>query len=372
MKKTALIAPLLLLFCSTGRENFTEKKWAQEVQASRPEALHAPHFRDGEYFNPWMPMQKKGIGELLFWKLTSKDLYTEEENKLPQVVPGAMERIRAAGGRDFILWVGHNTFLVRVGGRYWITDPVFSNRVIILGRKTKPGITMKEMNLLTEQPNIIITHNHHDHLDEESIRRLPAGSRVFTPLGLKDLITGLGKKHVRQMDWWQEYEADGMRLVCLPAQHWSRRIGQGYNETLWAAFLLITPSATLFFGGDSGYFIGYREIGRKYPGIDYALIPVTAYHPRWFMHYAHMDAGEAIEAFRDLGAKYFIPTQWGTFHLGDEPPGYTGIDLVRKIGEKGVERKRFLIMKIGELVFIDGRKRISPFIAETAVKAPRQ
>jgi L-ascorbate metabolism protein UlaG (beta-lactamase superfamily) len=114
--------------------------------------------------------------------------------------------------------------------------------------------------------------------------------------------------------------------------------------------LLITPTVKIYFGGDSGYFIGYKEIGAKYPGIDYALIPTTAYHPRWFMHYPHMDIDEALQAFRDLGATYFIPTQWGTFQLGDEPIGYPALDLKRKIKSGKWDPSRFLILDIGEMV----------------------
>jgi len=94
------------------------------------------------------------------------------------------------------------------------------------------------------------------------------------------------------------------------------------TSPLWASYLLITPETVIYYGGDSGYFVGYREIGRQFPNINYALLPLTAYHPRWFMHYAHMNVPEALAAFIDLGARYFIPNQWGTFHLGDEPPGY--------------------------------------------------
>jgi L-ascorbate metabolism protein UlaG (beta-lactamase superfamily) len=134
------------------------------------------------------------------------------------------------------------------------------------------------------------------------------------------------------MDWWQEMDfGNGTQLVCLPMQHWSRRIGQGFNDTLWASFMLITPEVTIYLGGDSGYFIGYKEIAKRFPGIDYALLPTTAYHPRWFMHYNHMNVDEAIEAFHDLNARFMIPQQWGTFHLGDEPPGYPALELKRKI-----------------------------------------
>ncbi|MCG6537286.1 MAG: MBL fold metallo-hydrolase, partial [Syntrophales bacterium LBB04] len=97
---------------------------------------------------------------------------------------------------------------------------------------------------------------------------------------------------------------------------------------------------------------GYREIGRIYPNIDYALLPTTAYHPRWFMHYAHMNVEEAIYAFRDLGAKHMIPTQWGTFHLGNEPIGYAALDLKRTIKHKGLDPSRFIFMDIGQVVTI--------------------
>lgn len=145
-------------------------------------------------------------------------------------------------------------------------------------------------------------------------------------------------------------------LVCLPMQHWSRRIGQGLNETLWASFLLITPTAKIYFGGDTGYFIGHREIGKRYPGIDYALLPTTAYHPRWFMHYAHMDIDEALAAFDDLGARTMIPHQWGTFHLGDEPVGYSALELKRKITGQGLDSSRFIILNIGEIHPITTKK----------------
>jgi len=114
--------------------------------------------------------------------------------------------------------------------------------------------------------------------------------------------------------------------------------------------MILSPDVTIYFGGDSGYFIGYREFGKKFNPIDYALMPTTAYHPRWFMHYHHMNIPEAIEAFRELGAKYFIPTQWGAFHLGDEPPGFPALDLAREIKEQRLDPERFLMMDIGEVV----------------------
>jgi L-ascorbate metabolism protein UlaG (beta-lactamase superfamily) len=131
-------------------------------------------------------------------------------------------------------------------------------------------------------------------------------------------------------------------------------MGQDFNETLWASYMLITPGVKIYLGGDSGYFIGYREIGRRFPGIDYALLPTTAYHPRWFMYYSHMNIDEAIAAFADLEARYMIPHQWGTFQLGDEPPGYPCLDLKRQIAEKRLDASRFIIMDIGEIHAVAG------------------
>lgn len=337
--------------CSSLTPDFDETAWHKKVMATNPDDLYAPHEKDGVFFNPWMPMEKKSIGTLLRWRLAPSQEYTEaEKNFLPPVIPDAVARIRAAGDKDFIFWVGHGTFFMRINGRYWLTDPMFSDRALLPKRKTPPGITIDEILTITDQITCVITHNHYDHLDENSIRALPDSTRFFVPLGLKDFVTDLGKSRVTEMDWWESADlGDGTRLYCTPMQHWSRRIGQGFNTTLWASFLITAPDVSIYFDGDGGYFKGYREISRRFPGIDYALIPVTAYHPRWFMHYAHMNINEAVRAFDDLGAGVLIPTQWGAFSLGDEPAGYPVLDLGRTISEKNLDAGQFLIMDIGGL-----------------------
>jgi N-acyl-phosphatidylethanolamine-hydrolysing phospholipase D len=306
-----------------------------------------------------MAAENRGFGTFLKWRLFGKKAeYTKEEQEfLPAFIPGAAGRIASMGGRDFILWVGHSTFLVRMNGEYWITDPVFSDRIVILKRETPPALTVRELSALTGPLNVLISHNHYDHLDEESIRGLPAGSRFFVPLGLGKYVRKISGGKVIEMDWWRGVECGkGARVICLPMQHWSKRITQGTNTSLWASFLLVSPRVSVYYAGDSGYFAGYREIGRRYPGIDYVLMPTTAYRPRWFMHYAHMDVQEALDAFKDLGARHFIPTQWGTFHLGEEPPGYPGLDLKRSIARRGLDGSRFLIMDIGQVVELKGKK----------------
>jgi N-acyl-phosphatidylethanolamine-hydrolysing phospholipase D len=355
----ALVSLLFVFACGTMGEPFNEKAWRLKVEGEDANMLYAPHYRKGRYFNPWLPSENRGFGTFLKWRLFGKKgSYTDEERAyLPSVVPDPLRRVESLHGKDYILWVGHATFLMRINGEYWLTDPVFSDRVVIPERKTPPAFRESVLKKLDGAVNVIISHNHYDHLDEESIRRLPPGTRFYVPMGLGGLVRGMGALDVVEMDWWQvTRSAKGSRLVCLPAQHWSRRLFQGVNRSLWAGYMIESPKTRVLYAGDSGYFIGYREIGRRFPGIDYALMPTTAYRPRWFMHYAHMDVREAIEAFRDLGARYFIPAQWGTFHLGDEPPGYPALDLRREIARQGLDASRFLVMDIGGIVTLDEKR----------------
>ena len=333
---------------------FDEAKWRKTVNSEKAADLYAPHQKDGIFFNPWNPMETDRFGELLKWKFSAKQPYTEKEKTfLPETVPDLIDRIEASPGRDFIAWIGHATFLMRIDGEYWLTDPIFSDRAFLPKRLTPPAIQAADLKKLTGRINVIISHNHYDHLDEASLEALPEGTRFFVPLGLKALAESMHSGEVREMDWWETIDlGDGRKLTCLPAQHWSRRIGQDTNASLWASFMLETPRTSIYYAGDSGYFIGYREIGRKFPGIDYALMPITAYHPRWFMHYNHMNVAEALEAFRELGAKYFIPTQWGTFHLGDDPPGYAALDLEEKIKAEKLDPGRFIVLNLGQMEMI--------------------
>ncbi len=352
-------ALLCLSGCIMSAPLFDEARWSNDVSHTNPAMLYAPHFKDGVFFNPWMPMDRSGFGRFIKWKLSSKIEYTrEEKNFKATVFPDLKQHIEQVPQKDFISWIGHATFLIRSNGQYWLTDPMFSNRALLPKRTVAPALTLEDINKLKGKINIIISHNHYDHLDAASLRGLPQDARVFVPLGLKGFVEGLNKKTVVEMDWWESYELDnGVKIVCLPAQHWSRRISQDANTTLWASFLIVTPGVTIYYGADSGYFLGYKEIGKVYPGIDYALLPIGAYHPRWFMHYAHMDIREVLQAFTDLGARYFIPTQWGTFQLGDEPPGYPVLDLEKTMKKSGFDSTRSIITNPGQVVGVSKRDR---------------
>jgi N-acyl-phosphatidylethanolamine-hydrolysing phospholipase D len=350
----AVLVATLVSSCVSNPVPFDEAQWRRDVESQRIEKLYEPHFEDGRYFNPWMPMERGGFWQFLRWKLSRKAPYTDEERAFKaNVILHLHDRIKALPDVDFIAWIGHSTFLMRLQGEYWLTDPIFSNRAFLPKRVTPPGINADELKELTGTVNVLISHNHYDHLDVESIRSLPEKSRVFVPRGLKKYVEAFHNGVVEELDWWKSIELKGgTKLVCLPAQHWSRRMDQAVNATLWASYLLITPGTSVYYGGDSGYFIGYREIGRRFPNISYALLPITAYHPRWFMHYAHMNPLEALDAFRDLGARYFIPTQWGTFRLADNPSGYPALDFMRVMRKMNLDPSRFIVMDIGGIEMV--------------------
>lgn len=346
-----LLIPLGFSCSNKDKKAFSERKWARQVEETSIADLYAPHFKENRAFNPWLQMKGKSFWDVLGWKLFSITHYSDEEKGfLPRVIPDTAQRLQQTHG-DFILWIGHNTFLIRINGVYWLTDPIFSKRALLPARVTPPALTLEAFNTIVKDVNVLISHNHYDHLDRNTIESLPRQSRIYAPKGLKAHLMDMNKSDVRAMDWWDQVQSGpDTTLVCLPTQHWSLRIGQSRNQSLWVAYLLITPRATLLFGGDTGYFKGFREIGRKYPDIDYAFMATTAYHPRWFMHYQHMNIPEAVKAFEELGARFFIPTQWGTFHLGSEPPGYPGLDLQRYIRQHKLDASRFKIMAIGEIL----------------------
>ena len=355
--KLALFCSLLLLTsCVFKPRDFDEAKWQETVEETKISDLYNNNLRDETFYNPWLEQEERTFAGFLRWRFSEKPDYSEEAKKnKPEVRENLMGRISALPPEtDFISWIGHATFLMRIQGEYWLTDPILTDRALLPKRVTPPAMQLKDLARLQGKLHVIISHNHYDHLDSETLENLPENSSIYVPQGLGEYVSSITTGVVKEMNWWEELQINTtVKLTCLPAQHWSRRIFQGYNTTLWASYMIETAETTVYFGGDSGYFKGYREIGRLFNDIDYALLPITAYDPRWFMHYAHMDTKEAIRAFGELGAEYFIPTQWGTFHLGDNPPGLPPLDLKRDIREMQLNPDRFLIFDIGEIRLIE-------------------
>ncbi len=151
-----------------------------------------------------------------------------------------------------------------------------------------------------------------------------------------------------ELDWWQSARHGRWTLTCLPAQHWSRRLGQGYNRTLWCSWLLDSGEHRYYFAGDTGYFEGFVELGRRFGPIDAAMLPIGAYEPRWFMRSQHMNPREAYQAFLDLGARFMLPMHWGAFDLTDEPMDLPPRELAQVIEGRGGDPARVPALAVGE------------------------
>jgi N-acyl-phosphatidylethanolamine-hydrolysing phospholipase D len=237
----------------------------------------------------------------------------------------------ALPGEIRVTWIGHATFLIQLGRLNLLTDPVFSDRVSPVSwagprRLVPPALSVDELPSIHA---VLLSHSHYDHLDRPSVIRLHRrfGDELewITPLGYQDWFRELGVEAVRELDWWERGELDGTGgpagITACPAQHWCRR-GFRTNQRLWAAYGVEGPAGQrVFFGGDSGYFPGYREIGERMGPFDLLLLPIGAYEPRWFMKTSHMNPEDAVQAYRDLGGRgVFVGTHWGTFRLTDEHP----------------------------------------------------
>lgn len=291
--------------------------------------LYAPHGAPGHFFNPWAPLRSSRL-QVLKWKL-GKNPYDKSTPPRVPVVVNDGGYLKDKGQPPSVTWVGHSTFAVQDGGDVFLTDPHFGRRALVPARVTPPGIPLEAV---PAEAFAVLSHNHYDHMDEWTIRHLPDTVSWFVPLGLGAWFRKRGRQAV-EMDWWQTTRHGRWTLTCLPAQHWSDRFGTSRNATLWCSWLLDSGERRYYFAGDSGYYHGFAEIGRRFPGIDVAFVPIGAYEPRWFMRSQHVDPEEGYQAFLDLGARTMIPMHWGCFDLTDEP-----VDLAPKVLAEVLERRR--------------------------------
>ena len=305
--------------------------------------LYAPHRDGAHFFNPWAVLPLRS-SDVLRWRL-SRNPY--DKNRSPQVQALANDGASLAGVESSasLTWVGHATFAVHDDADVFLTDPHFGGRALLPRRVQPPGIPLASV---PPDAFAVISHNHYDHLDEETVEALPASVTWFVPLGLAEWFRERGRERVIELDWWESARHGRWTLTCLPSQHWSRRIGHGRNEALWCSWLLDSGERRYYFAGDTGYFHGFAEFGRRFGPIDVAMLPIGAYEPRWLMHYQHMDPAETWRAFLDLGARWLAPMHWGTFDLTDEPVDLPPRELLRAIGEAKGDAARVKLFAIGE------------------------
>jgi L-ascorbate metabolism protein UlaG (beta-lactamase superfamily) len=317
------------------------------------QASPAHHTHEGFHNNyPHDPAQS-----FLLWQ------WERLSDGLPEAPPGGWQiphvktdaaALRANTSEPTLTWIGHSAFLLQLGGVNVLVDPQFSERASPVQFAGPQRIVPLPIDVagLPRIHVVLVTHNHYDHLDLDSVRRLaamPAGSPLFlVPLGLKAWFNGEGITRVEEYDWWQSRSEGPLRFTLVPAQHWSRRTLWDTNRTLWGGWVIEGAGLKLVHTGDLGYSKDARDIGERLGPFDMALIPIGAYAPRWFMKTMHVNPAEAVQVRADLRARKAIGMHWGTFRLTDEPLDEPPAVLATQRAAAGLSQEDFDVMKIGE------------------------
>jgi L-ascorbate metabolism protein UlaG (beta-lactamase superfamily) len=309
---------------------------------------------DGDrFFNPHA-RDDRTIGDLVKWWRTRTAAGWPES--LPLIVrtspppPPPPDQVAAT-------FIGHSTFLLQTPSLNAVTDPVWTNQAGPFGafgpRRVRPPAL--PLDAMPRVELVLISHNHYDHLQKQSVRDIAARWEPLfvVPLGLAPLLARWGVRRTVEMDWWDEREVlPGVDVTCVPAQHFSARGPHDRNRTLWAGYALRQGSATIYFAGDTGYSPQFAEIGRRVPGIDLALVPIGAYEPRWFMRPVHVNPEEAVRIHRDVGAQTSIAMHFGTFCLTDEGIDEPVAALRRACAAAALPDDAFRVPEFGESIRI--------------------
>ncbi len=335
MRLTFLTLFFLFLFYSTAVKSYGEgsspsslalnSKTLEEISK---EKLH--HTKSGRFHNPWRGATKYGFFSFLKWRFSSKPYKEEKKSEaaFPVTSPD-FEALERAGG-DYAVWLGHSTVLIKTAGKRILTDPIFwdINFIKTIKRKTPFPLDPEK---LPPIDFVLISHGHYDHLDKPSLKFLNKHSAptVITCPGYKKFLKKLGIKNHIETDWWEELSVEGVSFRAIPVSHWSKRTPLDTNKMLWCGFT-VEGSKKYVWIGDTGYFPGFSEVGKKLGPFNVAFVPIGSYEPRWFMELNHVNPNEALKVAEELGAKTFIPIHWGTFDLTDETL-HMPVDELKKI-----------------------------------------
>ena len=253
-----------------------------------------------------------------------------------------------------LTWIGHATLLLQLGGVNVLTDPHLTERASPLSffgpkRWMPPALDFGE---LPHIDAVVISHNHYDHLDAETVTRLnrqPGGPPIFyVPLGLKQWFAEAGISNVVELDWWETRRHASLALHFVPVQHWSSRTRFDRNRSLWGAWVIEHNDSRLIFCGDTGYSRDFQDIAARFGSFDLAAVPIGAYEPRWFMRPQHVNPEEAVQIHQDLNARHSVGIHWGTFVLTDEPLDEPPRRLGEALVAARVPNERFFLMQHGE------------------------
>ena len=318
------------------------------------EKLPYHHLPDGTFRNPeGSPVRANDVK-------FSYRTFIKEKKKIDITVPKdhvidkkiVKENLEKFKDDDYIAWIGHATFLIKLGETTIITDPVFSNNAgpLVFGPKryVEPAIELKE---IPKTDVFLLTHNHYDHQDMSTIRGFPyKDAKVLLPLKLGKYFKRY--KDVNEMDWYDEIQINNdLKITLLPAVHWSKRSLTDTNKTLWGNFLIEYKNKKIFFACDTGYGNIYKDLGEKYGPIDLSMINIGAYNfrPMFDKSIYHTTPEEALNIAQDLKSKKVLGTHWGTFVLSLEPIMEPPIRFKDNAEKFGFKKEDAITFNIGEI-----------------------
>jgi N-acyl-phosphatidylethanolamine-hydrolysing phospholipase D len=291
------------------------------------------------FSNPWPTQPPSGHNNVLRWALAHRLRRVPDARDCGvEIATPTFDRPNASADDLTVTWIGHSTVLVQIGGLNVLTDPVWADRaspVAFAGprRRLPAAIPLADLPRIDA---VVISHDHYDHLDLATVRRLAGrgpDTSWLVPLGVGHLIRAAGAGRVSELDWWRDRTIGPVSFTCVPAQHSSGRGIADRNRSLWCGWTMragALASQSVYFAGDTAYFPGFVEIGARLGPFDVCLLPIGAYEPRWYMRYVHMTPEEAVRAYEELcrgsvDSSSFVPIHWGTFRIADEslqePPG---------------------------------------------------
>jgi len=319
------------------------------VGAPRYHGPPSDHF-DGEHFKNLTPAPSMGPGALLKWMAHREQ---GPWTPAPAAPPGPKPVPRVGMGGLRVTWINHATALIQMEGLNILTDPIWSERcspVSFAGPKRAhpPGVRFED---LPPIDLVLISHNHYDHLDLATVRRLEEAfhPRFFTGLGNAKLLERAGIRGAQELDWWQSTPASqALTVTSVPAQHFSNRGLIDRDVSLWTGFVLSAPSGNVYFAGDTGYGPKFEQIQRRFGAIRLALLPIGAYRPEWFMEAIHISPEGAVRAHLALHALTSVAIHHGTFALGDDGQKEPAEELARALGRLGVLPEKFWVLDFGE------------------------
>jgi len=269
------------------------------------------------------------------------------------VTPGPRPPERVLGSGLRVTFVGHSTTLLQAGGLNVLTDPVWSQRASPVAwagprRRRPPGLRFED---LPPIDLVLLSHNHYDHLDLPTLRRLARehAPRFVAGLGVGRLLADAGVGPALELDWWQEADGPGgLTVTCVPARHFSGRGLRDRDATLWCGYVLHGPGGLVYFAGDTGFGRHFEEIARRFGAPRLALLPIGAYLPLWFMGPVHLSPTDALRAHQILGARASVALHFGTFRIADDAEGQAVAVLQAALREEGGHQAAFWVLACGE------------------------